>query len=125
MDYDHPVRVKRGFKDDEEPQSHEPDEAGNTAVEIEEVERIEIHLAPDTQHLAPKKAPSYRYMGYLVTDETLKPLPIGSTLDAVRGVFYWSPGPGFVGDYELIFIDTLRNRLKRINIRIQPKYSLE
>ncbi|NIM16657.1 MAG: hypothetical protein GTO45_32125 [Candidatus Aminicenantes bacterium] len=118
VDNQHPIRVKKGFKDNEKPQMLKPDEGGNIMVEIKELERLEIHLTPET-------TPAGWYSGFLSSEESLKPLPIGSTLDAARGVFYWSPGPGFVGDYELVFIDLLRNRLRRVNIRILPKYSLD
>jgi hypothetical protein len=45
---------------------------------------------------------------------------IGSRFDRVGGVFSWSPGPVFLGDYRLVFIDKGRNRLRKINIRILP-----
>jgi hypothetical protein len=118
VDNRHPIRVKKGFKDNEKPQMLKPDENGNIMVEIEELERIEIHLTPEA-------ATAGWHSGFLSSDESLKPLPVGSTLDTARGVFYWSPGPGFVGDYELVFVDILRNRLKRVDIRILPKYLLE
>jgi len=44
------------------------------------------------------------YYGYLVVGEKLRPLPIGSTLDSERGIFYWQPGPGFLGPYDFVFI---------------------
>ena len=45
------------------------------------------------------------YDGYLVVGDQLRELPIGSTLDKERGVFYWQPGPGFVGEYHFVFIE--------------------
>jgi hypothetical protein len=39
--------------------------------------------------------------GWLMVDGERRPLPIGSTL--TDGVFYWQPGPGFLGEYELQF----------------------
>ncbi len=42
--------------------------------------------------------------GYLLVGDRLKPLPAGSTLDSERGVFYWHPGPGFLGKYTFLFI---------------------
>jgi hypothetical protein len=44
------------------------------------------------------------YCGYLVVGNELKPLPIGSTLDSERGIFYWQSGPGFLGTYDFVFI---------------------
>ncbi|MCU0286291.1 MAG: Ig-like domain-containing protein [Acidobacteria bacterium] len=67
-------------------------------VEIEVPGRVEIHFPP-----AGKPC---RYSGFLKVGDSLKPLPIGSTLDTVAGVFYWQVGPGFHGTYELVFLRT-------------------
>lgn len=66
------------------------------------------------------------YAGYVVVGGKLKALPIGSTLDSQRGIFYWQTGPGFVGDYELVFIELSRGTekvIKKIIIRILPKFA--
>jgi hypothetical protein len=118
VDKEHPVRVKKGFSDDKKPEIFYPDEGGNIMVEIEELERLEICLASGD-------VPGGWHSGFVSFAETLRPLPVGSTFDVERGVFYWSPGPGFVGDYELVFIDALRNRIKRVTIRILPGYALD
>jgi hypothetical protein len=75
----------------------------------------------NTQHLTLKNTPSPYYCGYLTDGARLKPLPIGSTLDAVGGVFYWQPGPGFLGDFPLVFFTNTGGELKRtiITVRIQ------
>ncbi len=52
-------------------------------VEIKELERFQMQLEQG------------------VTNVT--PLPVGATLDSENGVFYWNPGPGFVGEYRLKF----------------------
>jgi hypothetical protein len=39
--------------------------------------------------------------GYQLVNGERRPLPIGSSLK--RGVFYWQPGPGFLGDYHFVF----------------------
>jgi hypothetical protein len=52
-------------------------------------------------------------------------LPIGSTFDAQRGIFYWQPGPGFIGDYHFTFILTGPNGMpvrKSILVKIFPKF---
>jgi hypothetical protein len=65
------------------------------------------------------------YYGYLVVGEELKPLPIGSTLDSERGIFYWQSGPGFLGSYDFVFVKedfsgfSTRTRLRLI---IYPKF---
>jgi hypothetical protein len=73
-----------------------PDGSGIVAVHIRELERLEIHLE------------NYS-IGYSVVGNQLKRLPIGSTMDSENGVFYWQPGPGFVGDYQFVFIKKSKN----------------
>ncbi|MCP4150458.1 MAG: hypothetical protein GY757_22110 [bacterium] len=64
------------------------------------MERVEIHFGnPDG--IPANKA--LNYTGYLKVGKKLKPLPIGSTLDMKKGIFYWAPGPGFTGEFELLF----------------------
>jgi hypothetical protein len=64
-----------------------------------------------------------RYEGYLVVGDELRPLPIGSTLDAGRGILSWQPGPGFLGDYRLVFVDRKDRSRSSLTIRIKPRYS--
>jgi len=67
-------------------------------VEIEVPGRVEIHFPPAMM--------SCTTSGFLKVGDSLKPLPTGSTLDTVEGVFYWQVGPGFYGTYELVFLRT-------------------
>ncbi len=85
-----------------------PDENGTIYIEIKELERLEIHFSDPG-------APTLN----------LSSLPIGSTLDRERGVFYWQPGPGFIGEYPLIFMRKSKNgkmTKKTIIIKITPRY---
>jgi hypothetical protein len=109
------VKVKRGLNRNLEPNEVYPDDNGNITIEIEELERVVIHVG---------EMPGL-YSGYQLSGEELRPLPPGSTFDVVRGVFYWGPGPGFVGNYEFVFFDRFNNRLKKVTINILPKYSLD
>jgi hypothetical protein len=61
-----------------------------------------MNLYKANQAATERKKPIY--YGYLVLSNELKPLPIGSTLDSERGIFYWQPGPGFLGTYDFVFI---------------------
>jgi hypothetical protein len=56
-------------------------------VQIQELDRIEINLGA--------------VRGYLNVNGERRPLPIGSTL--LNGIFYWQPGPGFLGVFQLNF----------------------
>jgi hypothetical protein len=78
-----PIEIVKGYKRDVEPETIYPDKKGNILLEIKELQRIEIHFFHSTLNISP--------------------LPIGSTLDAKRGVFYWQPGPGFTGEYQFVF----------------------
>jgi hypothetical protein len=45
-------------------------------------------------------------------------------LDSGNGIFSWQPGPGYLGDYELLFIEKIGDELRRklITLRIKPKF---
>ncbi|MGE5342575.1 MAG: BACON domain-containing protein [Candidatus Omnitrophota bacterium] len=105
-----------------DPGALSPDEGdGNDveSVEIKELERLEIALFDNGEIL-----PGARMNGYSVIGDRFKDLPVGSTLDRERGIFYWQPGPGFVGRYRFVFIGTDdRGRWIRKNLilNIKPK----
>ena len=65
--------------------SREPGDA--TDVEIEELGRIELKIGATR--------------GYLLVQGERRMLPAGSSIK--RGVFYWQAGPGFLGEYQLVF----------------------
>ncbi|HLP45793.1 MAG TPA: hypothetical protein VK469_07605 [Candidatus Kapabacteria bacterium] len=116
IDYSEPVKISKGFKENPEVPEMYPGENGIIEIEIKELERIEIHLTNGDCTL-------FNYTGYQVVNDQLRPLPIGSTLDSQRGIFYWQPGVGFYGDYELVFIKQTnagRNAM-RVKVRILPK----
>jgi len=100
-----PVRVKKGFNVDIKANEMYPDEEGVIHTEIRELERVEIHLSPGAVNVSP--------------------LPIGSTLDVGRGIFYWQPGPGFIGQYRLVFVNKAEtgpvNR-EEVVVTIAPKF---
>lgn len=109
------IMFNRGFRADSGFEELLPDENGLSRFVIKELERVEIKLGenyPDIQ-------------GYLMNNNELNNLPIGSTLDRNSGTFCWSPGPGFVGRYSLVFILKDSNGLsfkKSIEIEIEPKF---
>jgi len=82
-------------------------------VEIEELERIELHFQ------VPKGS---KFIGW--GQNMSKPLPVGSALDEENGIFYWSPGPGFLGEHVLHFAvanDVFVSRPIKIIVMISPK----
>lgn len=86
---------------------------GNTEIEIEELERIEIKLEAEG---------GWQYIGWGANKS--KPLPIGSTLDQDKGIFYWQPGPGFLRLHILHFAVTdgvYLSKPLRMVVNIVPK----
>jgi len=62
------------------------------------------------------------FSAFLIVGPELRPLPIGATFDADRGVLYWQLGPGFFGDYDLVFMDKNQGTKRRLTVRVVPKY---
>jgi hypothetical protein len=84
-----PVIVKKGFDKKGRSDLAYPDEAGKIPIEMEELQRLELRFFP-----ADRGSRELMVLGVL---------PVGSALDARRGIFYWMPGVGFVGRYRLVF----------------------
>ena len=66
------------------------DENGVFRASVELQDRIELDLGGPIDS------------GYLVANGALRPLPAGSTL--ADGKFHWSGVPGYLGDYDLVFV---------------------
>ena len=118
IDYATPVRVKKGWEKTIEPKPIYPDDSGIVNMEIEELQRMKFHLTP-------KGTSAGQYSGFLLVGNQLEALPIGSTLDTRKGIFYWSPGPGFIGSYQFVFLKRdLYGEITKtlINVKIVPKF---
>jgi len=113
-----PVYLKRGYYEDSAHKTLYPDREGMIDIVIKEDERIEIRLRD-------QGTGSTMYFGYLSIGQELRRLPIGSFLDSWKGIFYWQPGPGYIGMYNLVFIEknskgkTIENQIR---ITITPKF---
>jgi hypothetical protein len=60
-----------------------------------------------------------------VCGNQLRRLPIGAALDKDKGIFSWLPGLAFLGEYQLVFIETAPNgemSRKNINIKIAQEF---
>jgi hypothetical protein len=112
------VEVKRPAGDAAASEFVFPETAGAVNVAVSETEPIEVKLASQFD------APGGSYEGYVVIDGQMRPLPVGSSLSRRNGSFKWQPGPGFVGNYEFIFVRTTEEGFKTripVNITIAPK----
>lgn len=112
INYHEPIRINKGYDEDIEHQEIYPDNSGVLNIEINELGRVEIDLGcPDL-------------MGFQVIGDQLKPLPIGSFIDREIGIFYWHPGVGFYGIYELVFIkkDGIDRKKVSLRVKILPKH---
>jgi hypothetical protein len=122
--YNKSIRIKYGYDENKAHEHIYADDNGVISIKIRELERVEIYFK-GTRGLAPLScAPLSDYNGHQLVGNGLKRLPIGSFLDTQQGIFYWTPGPGFVGVYELVFINRSIKCLQRVNIKILPKYPL-
>jgi len=74
------------------------------AVDIEELGHVELAIGA--------------IGGYQLVNGEHAPLPIGSSLE--RGVFYWQPGPGFLGMYDL-FLEREDGTQARVRVNIRAK----
>lgn len=116
------VQVKKAASDDQTPEMVFPEWTGAVRVETRETEQVEVRLAgqfDDSQA---------SYEGYVVMNGRMRPLPIGSTLDPIRGTFTWQPGPGFVGLYQFVFLRTSSDGFKTripVELKIAPKHDGE
>jgi hypothetical protein len=88
------VQGRRGYDLNSAPHTYTPS-SGHINVQAEELDRIELRLSDTSSH---------QYTGYLHTSSGLRPLPVGSTLNASTGAFTWMPGVGFYGAYDLTFV---------------------
>lgn len=131
QDYKSPVFWRAGFSVKKDLKPLYPDVRGAIGMDIEEAERVEVHLGGSIPVILDGRKPSMSFgpqastfEGYLVVGNELRPLPIGSTLDRKTGVFYWQPGPGFLGQYDFVFIkqDSGRFSVKSpVTVRILPR----
>jgi YVTN family beta-propeller protein len=99
------VRLRHGLNVSREPDPVVPDADGGYTVTMEEVGHIELHLGA--------------FSGSMLVQGESHPLPIGSTLKG--GVFYWQPGPGFLGEYTLQFKRPDETTIP-VRINIVPKH---
>jgi hypothetical protein len=126
-----PVEIIKGFNRNVEPLKIYPDDNGIISIEIKELECIELYIDNNNTQVGEKGSKNSKfkiqnskfYSGYQLVGNQLRPLPIGSTMDAKRGIFYWQLGPGFFGDYDFVFIraGTGKTISKKVKVEINSR----
>jgi hypothetical protein len=82
------------------------DTQGKRTVTLRALERLELMLSDA------EASCSGTWAGYLVSDDALGDLPVGAAIDPT-GRFFWQPGPGFAGRFELLFVQTTCDGTKK------------
>ncbi len=123
-----PVEVLKGFPGNSRFQKIYPGDRGIITIVIDGLERLEAHFPGRTRELVRRwersDIPSCTWRGAQVIGDRLRSLPVGSWLDSEKGIFYWQPGPGFLGNYRLVFIGNDRQgnvTAKNVIIKIRSK----
>jgi len=98
------VRVRHGLNLNRRPDPLPEDPDGGYSLTMEEVGHIELQLGAAR--------------GSMLVEGEERALPAGSTLR--RGVFYWQPGPGFLGDYTMQFERPDGTKVP-VRVKIVPK----
>jgi len=117
-----PIWLKHGYHDKFSRLAIPADEIGIHIIQAKELELIQIELKEQLENQF-----SSRFYGYLIVNNRLERLPVGSTLDRKKRIFYWQPGPGFIGEYHFLFIEKEETRLmnrKEIIVNIIPKFPI-
>ncbi len=112
-----PIWGRRGWALDGEWRSYAANSAGRTIVRGEEIDRFELAL--DVRN-------GETITGHLRNGERLEPLPAGAHLNPATGRFTWTPGVGFIGNYDVVFVRSLSGRpIARHEVRfaLRPKSS--
>lgn len=113
-----PVEVTKPVSDEATLEVVWPEESGDLNVVTKETEQVEVRLSSFA-------GDGGSYEGYVVINGRMRPLPVGSSLDKAAGVFKWQPGPGFVGNYKLVFLRTQPGGATvriPVNLTIKPKF---
>jgi hypothetical protein len=105
------VAVTHGLADDATAARVEPDADGVRRISVGQLEILRVDLSGGGDAHAV-------YRGYEVDGNTLKALPVGSTLDQQTGLFSWQPGLAFGGSRQLVFTRTANGVTEKIAVRV-------
>ena len=83
------------------------DATGLRHVRMPDLGRVELSLGEDTTARFPAR------------ERCARPLPPGSQLDAAMGMFTWTPAAGYIGIYDLVFLQGATQL--SVAVTIEPK----
>jgi hypothetical protein len=107
------IALRTGFNEKAAARLIYPADNGVITIEIKELERIELNFEM-------KLTAAYQVVG-----RRYGSLPWGASLDSEKNIFYWQPGPGFIGRYRLLFFKTGRpgrQARKEVEVIIKPRF---
>lgn len=108
------IHYRKGVTQREPFQRLQANENRDYFISLDSQERLELDLRGDNRDVRV-------LAGYLVAGKYLRPLPIGSRLECEAGIFYWLPGPGFRGDFPLVFFINNQGTGGKIEVNIRIK----
>jgi|GEM_PF-3405081 len=91
-DSDAPMQYRTGHDVDAPLVTATPDGNDKIRIYVQPSSRLELRLGQTG------------FSGYSFSNNDIRTLPIGSALDSAGAIFNWGPGPGVVGDFDLVFI---------------------
>jgi hypothetical protein len=124
VDYFSAVGISKDYQENRPLHRVVPDDCGDITIEIKETQRLEIHLQEiDEPAVDKENTGRSNWRGYQVIGNNLKKLPVGTTFNKRRGIFYWQPGPGFIGEYRFVFFQSdPGGKINKRNIVIRILY---
>jgi hypothetical protein len=108
-----PVYIRTGFDQTAPLEMIDADSSGVSHVTATEMSRFQLTLG------APVTGTDDRYEGYVVADGVLQALPSGAFLDRTAGEFFWQPGVGFMGTYQMVFVRVSDGTPERIPVEVR------
>lgn len=99
------VTLRSGYDLDRPAEALTPARNGEYSIDMEQLGRIELQVGATR--------------GYALVNGRRRALPVGSTLK--DGSFYWQAGPGFLGEFQLVFERAGQDRPILVRVRIRPQ----
>ena len=135
-----PVFLKRSFGNEQIAEAAYPEADGAIRIRIPQASRLAVYLnqeqtfeneaeqmARAARILSNKKSGDRslalspnpaRFQAHSLVGSELRPLPIGASFDSRDGIFFWQLGPGFLGEHQIVLVDSASGTRKTITITL-------